>query len=48
MKHLCNEVNEQTRKETAAAQVTSIRNFSYGVCENTAKEIVKLIGGVDK
>ena len=48
MKHLCNEVNDQTRKETAAAQGTSMRNFSYGVCENTAKEIVKLIGGVDK
>ena len=42
MRHLCNEVSDQTRKETAAAQGTSMHDFSHGVCEQTANEIAKL------
>ena len=42
MRHLCNEVHDQTRKETAAAQGTSMRDFSHGVCEQTANQISKL------
>lgn len=42
MRHLCNEVNDQTRKETAAAQGTSFNDFSHGVCEQTANEIKRL------
>lgn len=39
MKHLCNEVIDQTRKETAAAQGTSMNNFSYEVTEQVSLKI---------
>jgi hypothetical protein len=43
MRHLCNEVSDQTRKETAAAQGSSMNDFSYGVCEQTAIKIKELL-----
>jgi hypothetical protein len=42
MKHLCNEVKDQTRKETAAAQATSFNDFSHAVCEQTSNNIKKI------
>lgn len=42
MRHLCNEINDQTRKETAAAQGTSMNDFCLKLCEETALKIKKL------